>query len=201
MIITIASYKGGAGKTTTAVHLAAYLQTLAPTLLLDGDPTRNALNWRDRGAGFPFQVAPVTAAAKLSPQFLQGHIVIDTGQRPSSNDLREMIDASDLLILPATPVSLDIDGLMQTIDALHAIGASEQYRVLLTKVPPPPAKDASVLREALAESGVPLFTAEIPFLKAFSKAPRAGEIVNQTKDKNAARAWEAYAAAGKELAA
>ena len=42
MIITVASYKGGVGKTTTAVHLAAYLQSLGPTLLLDGDQTRNA---------------------------------------------------------------------------------------------------------------------------------------------------------------
>ena len=201
MIVTVASYKGGAGKTTTAVHLAAYFQTLAPTLLLDGDPTRNALNWRDRGVGFDFQVAPVTAAAKLSPQYTSGHIVIDTGQRPSSNDLREMIDASDVLVLPATPVSLDIDGLMQTIDALHSIGAGEQYRVLLTKVPPAPARDASVLRQALTESGVPVFRSEIPFLKAFAKAPGAGEIVSQTKDKNAARAWEAYASAGRELTA
>jgi chromosome partitioning protein len=34
MFVTVASYKGGAGKTTTAVHLAAYLQRLAPTLLI-----------------------------------------------------------------------------------------------------------------------------------------------------------------------
>ena len=37
MIITVTSYKGGVGKTTTAIHLATYLQTLAPTLLIDGE--------------------------------------------------------------------------------------------------------------------------------------------------------------------
>ena len=80
MIITVASYKGGVGKTTTAVHLAAYLETLAPTLLLDGDQTRNATAWAQRGDGFPFRVATIDQAAKLARSY--NHIVIDTGQRP-----------------------------------------------------------------------------------------------------------------------
>ena len=41
MFVTVASYKGGVGKTTTAVHLAAYFQELAPTILIDGDPTHD----------------------------------------------------------------------------------------------------------------------------------------------------------------
>ena len=63
MILTITSYKGGVGKTTSAVHLAAYLQTLAPTLLLDGDQTKNATAWSQRGKGFPFRVAGIDQAA------------------------------------------------------------------------------------------------------------------------------------------
>ena len=203
MIVTIASYKGGAGKTTTAVHLAAYLNTLAPTLLLDGDPTRNALNYSQRGSGFGFEVAPVTAAAKLAGKYTSGngHVVIDTGQRPTGNDLREAVDSSDLLILPAQPLPMDTDGLVQTIQALQSIGAGDRYRVLLTKVPPPPQQDAFRLRLELEELEVPIFRAEIPNLKCFATAVGDGLLVNETKDRNAQRAWDAYAAAGRELKA
>lgn len=196
MIITLASYKGGAGKTTSAVHLAAYLQAFAPTLLLDGDKTRNAMNWSQRGEGFPFKVAPVDHAARLAKDYT--HIVIDTGQRPDAADLKEAVDACDLLIIPATPSPLDTDGLIQTIRALKKIGA-QRFRVLFTKVPPPPVRDADLFRELLDGEGVAMFKAEIPRLRAFEKAAGAGETVNQTDDRNAARAWDSYAAAGKEL--
>jgi len=58
MIITVTSYKGGVGKTTTAIHLAAYLQRLAPTLLVDGDAIRSATKWNQRSGdkGLPFKV-------------------------------------------------------------------------------------------------------------------------------------------------
>lgn len=196
MILTITSYKGGVGKTTSAVHLAAYLQTLAPTLLLDGDQTKNATAWSQRGKGFPFRVAGIDQAAKLAREF--EHIVIDTGQRPSLDDLKAAADGCDLLVIPAVPASLDTDGLGQTIRALQQIGTGA-YRVLLTKVPPPPEKEAAELREFLTGLSVPMFQAEIPELKAFKKAASAGQIVNQTTDRNAARAWQAYAAAGKEI--
>ena len=83
---TPAVVKGGTGKTTTAVHLAAYLQALAPTILLDGDKTRNATGWSQRGEGFPFRVAPVDQAAKLARDYQ--HIVIDLGQRPEEADIK-----------------------------------------------------------------------------------------------------------------
>jgi chromosome partitioning protein len=149
MIVTVASHKGGVGKTTTAVHLAAYLQTLAPTLLLDGDDTRNATAWSQRGEGFAFKVADEVQAARLARNFT--HTVID------------------------------------------------KYRVLLTKVPPHPEPEGPQLRAELVAQGIPLFTADIPRLKAFEKASAAGVVVRDADDPRATRAWEAYAAAGKEM--
>lgn len=58
-IVTVASFKGGVEKTTTALHLAAYLQSKAPALLVDGDLNRSALDWAARGS-LPFKVVDMT---------------------------------------------------------------------------------------------------------------------------------------------
>jgi len=197
LIITVASFKGGVGKTTTAVHLAAYLQTLAPTLLLDGDDTRNATAWSQRGTGFPFRVADEVQAARLSREF--EHTVIDTGQRPQKIDLRALAEGCDMLIIPAVPAGLDTEGLVLTLQALQEIGA-DRYKVLLTKVPPAPEPEGPQLRAELTSQKIPLFSVDIPRLKAFDKAFHAGVIVGEIKrERYAVRAWQAYQTAGKEL--
>lgn len=200
MIVTVASFKGGVCKTTTSVHLAAFLDSLEAnqTGLLDGDPTKNATAWSRRGAGFPFEVGPMEAAAKFSRQYQ--HLVLDTGQRPSLEDLQGNAKWSDLLVIPAVPSSLDTDGLVQTILALKQIKGAK-FRVLLTRVAPDAARQALDLRELLAARDVPVFKAEIPRLKAFEKAAAAGTIVSAVDDRNAERAWAAYEAVGRELLA
>jgi chromosome partitioning protein len=196
MILTVASYKGGVGKTTTAVHLAAYLNTLSPTLLLDGDQTRNATAWSRRGDGFGFRVAPIDQAAKLAREFQ--HIVIDTGQRPSVADLEAAADGCDLMVVPAIPSALDTDGLGQTVRALQAI-PSAKFKVLLTRVAADAANEAAELRGVLAAIKAPVFQAQIPRLKAFEKAAGSGVTVDQADDRNADRAWGAYLAVGREI--
>ena len=200
MILTVTSYKGGVGKTTTAIHLAAYLQRQAPTLLVDGDAIRSATKWSHRGDGngLPFKV--VTHAQMVNHIRDYKHVIIDTEGNPTDDDFKDLSENCDLLVIPAVPESVAIDGLTHTLAKLHSL-KNNRYKVLLTMVPPRPRTEGQQLREMLGKSKVPVFKAEIPRLAAFEKAAAEGIPVYGVKDdRNAVRAWEAYEATGKEIA-
>ena len=74
-LLPLQASKAGVGKSTTAVHLAAYLQAKAPTLLVDGDPNRSVTEW-SRAGNLPFKVIDERQAALHARSF--EHIVIDT---------------------------------------------------------------------------------------------------------------------------
>lgn len=199
MIITVTSYKGGVGKTTTAIHLAAYLQRLAPTLLVDGDAIRSATKWSQRSGnvGLPFKV--VTHAQMVSHIRDHQHIIIDTEGNPTDDDFKDLANNCDLLVIPAVPESVATDGLTHTLAKLRSLG-NTTHRVLLTMVPPRPRTEGQQLRDMLIGEGIPVFTTEIPRLAAFEKAAAEGVPVYSIKDdRNASRAWSAYEEAGKEI--
>ena len=195
MIVTVASFKGGVGKTTTSVHIAAYLQKFKPTLLVDGDPNRSATSWLKRGS-LPFKVIDERLLAKYGRDF--ENIVIDTEARPSEEDVATLVEGCDLLVLPTTPDVLALDALGLTIESLEKIGA-KNYKVLLTIVPPRPSHDADEARAMLQSSGIPVFKSQISRRVAFQKAALAGFIVSEIKDPRSESAWKEYSAVGKEI--
>ena len=197
---TVVSYKGGVTKTTTAVHLAAYLYCrFGSTVLIDGDPNRSATDW-SKIRGFPFPVVDEKEGAYEARKYT--HVVIDTEARPGGEDLKALSKGCDFLIIPAVPATLETKALKRTLDAARKLGLStNKFRVLLTKVAPPPEPEGPDLRRELEAARIPLFNAEIPRLKAFEHAVAAGvPIYEMTKDvRTARRGWEAYQAAWGEI--
>ena len=194
MLVTVAGFKGGVGKTTSAVHLASYFAQKDSTLLIDGDPNRSATGWSKRGE-LPFKVVDLLAAAKHSSKF--EHIVIDTPAQPDKDELEALVDGCDLLVLPTSPDALSIDALLQTVDLLESLG-SDRYRILLTMVHPKPVKMAEMAREALGD--LPLFKACIRRYLAYEKASLLGVPVYEVKGDRMARiAWSDYVEAGREI--
>ena len=194
MVITIASFKGGVGKTTTAIHLAAFLNRFNPTLVVDWDPNRSAMTWAAPGQ-LPFKVVTDVQMAKHVRHY--EHIIIDTQARPKRADLEELADSCDLLVLPTSPKALDLDALLRTVDTLQTLNAN--FRVLLTIVPPAPSPSGKDAREMLTAEGIPSFSTEIKRLVAFERAPLEGVIVKDYPDPRAVIAWDGYERMGQEV--
>ncbi len=197
MIVTVASNKGGVGKTTTAIHLAAYLQQFAPTLLVDNDPNRSSTGWASRSdGGLPFRVVDVNQSVKVARDF--EHIVFDTKARPDRDELKTLAEGCDLMVIPTTPDAMSIEALMGTVDTLRTLGV-RQYKILITITPPYPERDGEDARAMLDASGYPLFSSGIREAKVFKTAALRGVVVNQLKGPRAAVCWQDYANVGAEL--
>lgn len=193
MIIGICSHKGGVGKTTTAIHLAAILQKRAPCLLIDGDANRSAIAWAKRGE-LPFKVVDEKAAAKYSRDY--SNIVIDTEAHPSKNELAAMVEACDHLIVITEPEIMSLDVLPEMLTDLAKLG-SNKHRVLLCQVSP--LSNAFEARAVIEQLSVQMCKRHIRSYAAFRRAALEGVTVDRVRDEHAEDGWHDYVAAAKEI--
>lgn len=198
MIITVAGYKGGIGKTTTAVHLAAFFQARSPTLFIDADENRSAQSWA-RFNKLPFEITTDNLAPKRIMKLRPEHIVIDTKARPSPEDLEEISQNCDLLILPTSTRPMDFDVLMKTIQAIKEM--QTPYRVLLTMVPPTSTRISMEIKEVLSDAKIPVFDTVIHKYAFVEQLPLDGILANGSKDENAKKIWGQYMNVGQEIVA
>lgn len=219
MKIAIVSFKGGVGKTTTALHLAAYCQQFGETILIDGDLNRSALDWADRG-GLGFDVADSDDDGIALEKY--DHAIIDTPARPGLEDLVILAKNCDLLVIPVSPDALSIGVTLQMIGQLQQEQISN-YKILLTLVPPSGGtynRNKAVSRrfgkrgrqfwisnvgrdahQEFSEQQIPIFEGHIKRSSVFQQASLEGVPVSQLPGKYAQEAWEYYQWIGKELLA
>ena len=189
MIVTIASFKGGVGKTTTAFHLASLFAEIGETLLVDGDPNLSASGWAERrnlDQPLNFKIINERQLAKYARQ--ARHIVIDTKARPEDEDLEAIVDNCDRLIIPCTPDALSLDAMVKTVKSLKVL-KSNQFRILLTKIPPPPSKEGLEARELLEDAGLPVMKSEIRLYVVYRKAAKEGKAIYEVSDRKSKIAW------------
>jgi len=125
-VISIAQRKGGVGKTTLAVCVAAELKARGRDVaLIDSDPQCSASRWAEPGnLDFPvYEIVlgeeSVVAWAKAVQQIEADLIVIDTA--PNDRSLGAACAISDLVLVPSTPSGLDLDATIRTLEIVDAV--------------------------------------------------------------------------------
>jgi chromosome partitioning protein len=112
MILTVGNSKGGVGKTTIAVNIAAVLARDADVLLIDGDEQASAATFaqlRDE-AGRITTIRLLGASIRQQMRQLRNkyaQIVIDVGGRDTGS-LRAALTVSDAILIPFQPRSVDL---------------------------------------------------------------------------------------------
>ena len=126
--IAVISQKGGAGKTTLAVHLAALASAHGQVVLvIDTDPQATASRWSQWREGREPEVidcgAPSLLGGKLGKAEELGAelVVIDTPPHADAM-ARQAARQADLILAPCRPKAFDLAAIETTADLVRASG-------------------------------------------------------------------------------
>ena len=175
-IITVATMKGGSGKSTIASCLAVHWHLCGRrTTIIDADPQRSIarLAARERALGGVHVVEDATEDAWKTAQDLAATgrpIIIDTPGFRSPATLA-CIAAADFLLVPVKASPLDIDRMLDTLNSLieGVDGRRPSFRCVLTQT----TRDSVIakhIRSELIEAGFPVLKSEMTNRVVYAEA-------------------------------
>lgn len=125
MTITLCNGKGGSGKTTLTILLAAALTEAGHEVaVLDTDPQKTATRWIEETSGLTLAVEGKE----------YGALVIDTPPRLESEGVAAAIRRADAVIVVTSPSPADLFTSRDTGELVKTLGAEKRTRLLFNQV-------------------------------------------------------------------
>lgn len=182
-VITFASSKGGAGKTTSAIILATTLARKHRVVLLDADPARRLLSWADK-AKLP---ARLIVQASQGERHIHGEIdraramaefvIIDLEGAATRVNAFAMGE-SDLVIIPMGDEQPDAEGAVETLAQVlleaRALRREIPVRILFARTQAAVKSRLAKSLNAQVREKVGSFTTELHNRTAFSSLHNYG---------------------------
>lgn len=164
-VISLASSKGGCGKSTTVVVLAgAFAEQGYTVRIVDADPARRIIKWAEQGLTGP----NITVASADSQSI---HDAIQKGQNDAEIVLVDVegsanmvvllaIGQSDYVIIPSQPSAADVEEAVATVSVLQSAEKMAKrtipFGILWTRVPIMMSRETGALFSQIVDAGLPV---------------------------------------------
>jgi chromosome partitioning protein len=193
-VITLASRKGGAGKSTLTAQLAAQAQVVSRrVLVIDADPQGSLKLWHSRRAGEGLKLVTPERGLERAIAFamIEGFDTVFIDTAPTMwVVVQEAIRAATLVLIPARPGFLDLDAVRETVKTARE--RNKPYAVVLNACPVKrderEAPAVAQSRAYLDREGVPVFDGQISHRAAFNFTLATGASAGEAEPNSLAAA-------------
>jgi len=187
-VIAVLNQKGGTGKTTLALNLAAGLARRASTAVVDADPQRSISQWIAMGIATAegarslpsvMQIGVDAVATFTEVKRAYRYVVVDCPPTVHGSTIEVVMGTADVVLVPVLPSPLD---LWASVEMAGLVSEARKKRpalqafLILNQVETRNAL-SRVMQQAVAELDVPLLKANMQRRAAYRSAAVEGVSV------------------------
>ncbi|MBX9865660.1 MAG: ParA family protein [Burkholderiales bacterium] len=198
-IISLINQKGGCGKTTITMNLAATLSLRhnKKVLVIDGDTQSSATSWANCAADdlpFPCHVISLASAAGKAHRSIVNFIadydviIIDCPPSTETEFSASALLVSDLAIIPVKPSSTDlwaISGILKLISAAAMTNEKLVSKIVPNMCEPNKRLSQSIINYCKNDENINLFKCQVNNRSVYGEVALAGESVYTSKNSKA----------------